>query len=520
MGMFDTYRLAWGDGPEEVQTKQLSCILAQWQIGQRVPLSQFGESIYGNEPDEHLTPSAPSPFQCLIDDTSLGRMWNNANLCERHFIFGHHHGVFADYAATSTHEQAEAHALALAELWSASALAPGLARQLALIKERNENAWSSLLSAQAGLDTLFLSWRADAQIKRFPQPSNGARPLFHWYHGPDFAGVSRREVFTALEAMTRPWANATLEFDGAIHPDKPVGHVQDVALQCARSTGSFLDSNELGSVSPEELFQASAQDLSSQKPTPQRALLFLTQGYWSLFEQDVLALDDKPLYEQSRGYLAKLCLSRLGAHWAAGAMARNPNLAFESMEFDGKSHPLIDWMVCRMGLPTRLAAPLFSTQAKSSSELAHHCLVPSFSALLPLAIERAGGASLVGSLGSTDLPEQALRCSHTGLLTLLRESSGIPERASSGRLLMDLAFEIEERASRVGMPGTDSEPLDFARAPDSIRCIGILLDSGLAPSALPATERLRAFLAMRERRAIEAHTDTGSPPLNGISLRL
>jgi hypothetical protein len=512
MGMFDSYTIAWGDAAEEAQTKQLECYLARWRVGDRVPLGTMGRSDYADG-GERLYPGAHAPFACLVDDSNLGRNWSNEELSLRHFAFGHQRGIFADYAGSMTRDGAVAHAEALSALWTASPYAPGLAHRLGLLLERNNHAVESRERAKASINELFAQWRHSVVEARKPEDPNdkkkSAMSMLFAYRGPDFTGSSRLEIDKAIEDLTRHWGDDMLDFDLPIEPSAAQSPAEHIALKIAACGGGFMGGRSLGAKSPDDIAAESAPDSLEGAPTTERALGLLRNGMWRLFEADALELSaDDAFLQTARAEIATLCVSRIGAHWAAAAMARNPKLAFATMDLahwgaNPQAVPLVDWMVVNMGLPTRLVAPLLDTDAGVSDTLAHHCLYEHHAALLPLAIERAGGLGAIKAFEGRSFAEQALRCSNVQMVAEALSSGFLPEKSAAGSPIADVALEAEYSSSRIGMPWQPECPEDLKKSPASTVCAGMLLSAGYpaSPSARH-TERLKAYMAFYEKAQI------------------
>ncbi len=116
MGMFDTYRVAWGDRPDDVQTKQLECLFDCWLIGERVPLHRQSHSF--REFSENLHTSVDRSFCSFIDQTNLSNLWTIDQLSRRQVCLSHKNGIFCDYAGFKSIDDAVAYLPLIEHLWT------------------------------------------------------------------------------------------------------------------------------------------------------------------------------------------------------------------------------------------------------------------------------------------------------------------------------------------------------------------------------------------------------------------
>lgn len=513
MGLFDSYHIAWGDAPLEIQTKQLESFMENWRVGDRIALGDLDsdEIAYGST----LGVGDPrgAPFCCIVEDASLARSYPSPKIYTRYFALGHYHGRFADYAAAGYSGGGSNLARALVDLWE-SPFGSGLARQSALVAERNERAWRSLAEARTDAITMRASWRKDRVEKKAkakePDLRSDAFAAFLAYRGPDFVGVSVDALDEAFGKLTEHWSDRSCEFDLELRPQEINTPAAKLAIAISNHGGrrGFFGSRlDLGEESPQNIGARSEPRCLIGEPTGARALALLECGQWRLFEHDAKVLkSDKEFIVKVKNALERLCLSRLGASWAAGFMGRHPEMMIEGVKIGetGQGHsvrPLADWLVVHMGLSTRLIEPLLNLGATASPEFALHCIGSHHGALFDLAVERAGGLAKVGSIEDDSLGQIAIRLGSLAVLKSMGAegllSTQRPEALDIGRA----AFEIEANMSHLSHPDFSA----LAELPPSLACAVFMFDQGHRPAgAVKGETRLAAYLAWRERVELEA----------------
>lgn len=519
MGMFDTYKLAWGDIVEDVQTKQLENFMDTWQIGCRVPLGAIDEPQLALAPEiDGISPDA-APFCCLVEDWSLARNWHAGPVSLRYFSLGHRRSIFADYGAAQNDAEAREHAAELCALWAPERWGEALDRRLDLIKERNARAWLSLAEARAAVVPLRQSWRKEFAETRGQTPEQllAVDPLrfLRAYRGPSFKGVTAEAAHEALKKMSAHWNDATLDFELAIEPLAVDGRAAEVARSCSghysgRYSGPRLALGAPAVASLEHEGQASGL---SGSPSPERAMRLLKTGQWCFFESDALALRGRADFAgPARDALADLCLSRMGAHWAAGLMARIPELMPDSVHLGSSEIPLADWLLARLGLPSRLLEPLLKLGAAASPEIASHCLLDSHRALLGTAAERIGGLARAPDFHGEPLLVHAARAASISTLRAL-ESAGCASPLSRGFAeAARAALENETRTAHSRSAFRHDE------MPEALACAAFFFERGAAPLG-PRSPRLEALLAQNERAALAVALD-GTPCSTAKPLRM
>jgi hypothetical protein len=516
MGIFDTYHLAWGDCPEEIQTKQMAePIMRSWHIGARVPLSELEEPWTADlTPSVQATEAACDILKVVIEDSSLGHGWHNPGLCERYFALGHFNGYFSDYCASFTLESGEILADAMRSVWRSPDVGAGLARRAQFIQERNAQAELSRARATANIDPLFRAWRQHLVSRGQTKPELDTRQslmaMFRQYRGPDFLGLSRLHVAQAIEELCAIWQTQSMDFETALQPACPTNTAQHAASQCARSSPyAFISSGQLGAPSISELSNASEPAMPSGDASPQRASLFMRRGFWGLYELEAQALEkDHDFVANAKKNLSTLCASRIGSFWVAGFIARNPTFNFGHMMLQKEEIHLVDWMVARMGLPTRLAKPLMDIGAPASNQLSHYCLLRNHAELLNHALDHAGGATKVPPWNGSSLAVHAARTSSLAALRRLCGEHVLTPASPGAHLAIAESIQVEAReAASMPIVWDPTKPMSPALA-----CAVYLHEIGLhAEGAL--SDRLRACLAMREKQNLtEFIVDIGNAP--------
>ena len=513
MGLFDTYCVAWGDGAEDIQTKQFEQSMSTWKIGDRPPLNELEEEPLALGRVANL-PASASEFCCVIEDTNLAHRWASP-ISLRHFALGHHQGFFADYLAAFDDQGARERGRALCELWESSDLGGGLRRRLSLLRERNARAELSLAQSQAYILPSAAAWAAEQERVRGKTPeqveSMNKAEFFGGFQRlrlVDFEGVGEISIHQAFEELTSSWALDGLDFETALTPSTPAGAPQRLALDVAGKARGWgwgrHPGPELGAESIAALDEL-ASPPSSRDANPLRTLAYLRSGHWSRFEAEAESLlDDKIFVEQARSDMGRLCLSRLGGFWAAGAMARLPALAPSSIQVGSESTPLVDWLVSALGLPSRLVAPLLEQGARCSPQLIYAALLPAHAALFPALAGVPGGLRSVPPLDSGGLAVQAARAASVQALSALGMEGLLSPLSEEAREAAREAFDAESRSADSGAA------LNLARLPDELRCAGLMCEAGHRPTA--PSPRLAAWLARAERGHLAAATPEAETP--------
>lgn len=378
MGLFDSYFFAWGDADVEAQTHQIGDSMSSISFGDLAPLRDFdGETSLSSWAGSQ---SLADPFYCVLESTCLARAYwaEEPSLSRRFFVLGHFHGVFADWASDFSLSGAEHLARRQRHLWTNHPCAPGLAAQLSLAQQRNAAAERSKIAISTAIANAFDAWREEhaRKLDPKPQPSRlGMRGLS--FQGLELDGLSELQLFGAISSLSANWPSELREVDTPISCPEPRNSAEAALFSIAESVFSWKRPPlALGSPSPRSIAETSEPDCLPGPVTPERALMLLRQGSWRLFEADALALSaDSQFIAMAKLDLAELCLSRIGAAWACGAIARNPKLMLDSIVLDGSPIPFGDWISSNMGLPSRLAEPLIRLGAPCSAQLLHLSLL-------------------------------------------------------------------------------------------------------------------------------------------------
>lgn len=423
MSTFDTYSLAWGDAEVSLQTHQIGGFMSTVALGDRVSLREFdGETSLSSWAQSQ---SLADPLYSIIEAASLGQAYwlNETSLSRRFFVLGHFHGVFADWGSAFSLQGAEDLARRQRHLWTGHPCAPGLAAQLALAQQRNSAAERSKIAIANAIINAFEAWREEPARKLDPAP-NSARGLGMFglsFKGLELDGLSELDLFAAMSSMSAEWNVALQEVDTAISCPEPKTPAEAALFSVAESIFSWKrPSQPLGASSPAAIAELSEPKELAPPATAARALMLLRQGSWRLFEADALALsEDSAFLEQAKQDLAGLCLSRIGAAWACGAISRNPQLMLDSIILDGAPVPFGDWISSNMGLPSRLVEPLIRLGAPCSAQLLHLALLAKahHGALLGVAQDvlpaSAAGEIVLGS----SLPKSAVSLGEASALS-------------------------------------------------------------------------------------------------------
>ena len=103
--MFDSYWIAWGQGEEEIQTKEFDSSLRSWRLGQKVDLSELDEGF--GEGQERW----------FVEDFCIGDCWG-WDKAQRFAALVHCAGMFADAGCGTDREEALMLGRALEEKWA------------------------------------------------------------------------------------------------------------------------------------------------------------------------------------------------------------------------------------------------------------------------------------------------------------------------------------------------------------------------------------------------------------------
>lgn len=524
MGMFDTYRVNWGNKPEDVQTKQLSCLLDYWRVGERVQLAGYGDSDYGNEDGERLHLSTDQTFAAFTEQTNLANMWSLDDISSRHVVLSHKHGLFCDYAGFKTQAEASNYCQEIERLWTSTDTAPSLSLRLALFRERNALAQASVEMALAQIDPRFLEWRSSEQKARNknenPSKKEQAWSSLFAYRGPSFEGISRTMLRKAIESLTQHWLDASLDFSDEMVPAQPSNPTEEFAIKfCNYAVRPDRNTTRgLGAPSLCELAKKS-MPFHTKNLDEQSLLNLLHQGYWEEFETAFSSQPVGTIDVMAKEFIAKISLSRFGATWAAGAMAKNPRLAIESIQSAGNEVPILDWFIVNMGLPSNLVEPLCSILPErcASRDLPFYCVTPNHATLFPIVFSHGSSCEPETILNGHSLIETAISASEPSVLSIALRSM------MQSRTIADLQWEhwaelalsAEAKAfHRVSaFPGNPG--LDFnvpSALPSSIQCLAILFQE--KPNSFDFSKTTSAnalaWFAHQERKSIDLESSRTS----------
>lgn len=485
MGTFDTYSLAWGDSLCEVQTSQMDAFMSEWRLGSRVPIQEADPS------EAHSSwagaQSLLDPFYCILEFSCLPAKSSSRQktIIDRVFVLGHFRGIFCDWATAGSLSQAELLAARQAHLWTAHHCSRGLAFQLALVQERNAAAERLKSSTFQQIAKAF-SLPEDPSLL----PSSAS--------SLDLSGISESGALAAASGIFDRWNACLCEVDCALSANAPTTPEERAVVSIASSSFSWGRAQPpLAIGAPSSFAQGSEPASLSGAASPERAMRLLREGFWRLFESDALALcGDSTFLEAAKAEISELCLSRIGAAWACSAMARNPALMVDFVLLGSERIPFVDWIVSRMGLPSRLAEPLIRAGASCGAELLHLCalapkphgaLFSAAAASIPIAAagELAMGFSLPASAASLGNP------------SALAWALGAAPRMGADRLRDVAALAVGAACERPSA--------------DSFSCLRILAAHGAElriPNGAPPS--LFEFLSQCERSEIEAGIATGA----------
>ena len=105
MGMFDSYWISWGQGEEEIQTKEFDSSLRSWRLGQKVDLSELEEGFGSGEE------------RWFVEDFCIGDCWG-WDKAQRWAALVHCAGMFADAGCGTDQDEALMLGRALEEKWA------------------------------------------------------------------------------------------------------------------------------------------------------------------------------------------------------------------------------------------------------------------------------------------------------------------------------------------------------------------------------------------------------------------